>query len=103
VTIMAGNTLTVGAGSPLSQMKMFSTNASGGRPVPGQSCVDLVGSAPGLTAADMVTAIKPPGALGNLSVTGYANGPNSVNLHFCNAGSAAANLPSGSYSFLAVH
>jgi hypothetical protein len=103
VTITPGNTLTVGAGSPLSQMKMFSSTASDRRPVPGQSCLDVVAAAPGLLAADLVTGIKPPGPLGNLSVSGYASGPNSVNLHFCNAGVASANVPSGSYSFLAVH
>ncbi|HEX4486300.1 MAG TPA: hypothetical protein VH088_08555 [Terriglobales bacterium] len=103
VTIAPGNTLTVGSGSPLSQMKMFSTKPVERRPVPPQSCIDLAGAAPGLTANDMVTGIKPPAPLGNLSVTGYTVAADSVNLHFCNASTAAGNVPAGSYSFLAVH
>ena len=103
VNIIPGNTLTLGSGSPLSQLKMFSTKAIDRRAVPQQSCIDVAGLVPGLTANDMVTAIKPPGSLGNLSLTGYAVAADSVNLHFCNASSALANTPAGSYSFLAVH
>jgi hypothetical protein len=103
VTITPGNTLTVGGGSPLSQVKMFNTNPVAGRPVPAQSCVDVAGTASGLTPADMVTGVKPPGPLGNLSLAGYASGANSVNLHFCNASTNTATVPAGSYSFLAVH
>jgi hypothetical protein len=103
VTIAKGNTLTLGAGSPLSQMKVFSTKAINKVMVAPQSCVDLAGAAPGLTSADMVTSIKPPGPLGDLSVTGYVNSADTVNLHFCNASAAAATIPAGSYSFLAVH
>jgi hypothetical protein len=103
VTIAPGNTLTLGAGTPLSQFKMFTTKAIPPRSVPQQTCIDVASVVSGLTAADMVTSIKPPAPLGNLSVTGYAAGVDSLNLHFCNASNASVNAPAGSYSFLAVH
>jgi hypothetical protein len=102
LVIKDGNTFTLGAGTALSQMKIYTTNQLAGKPVPGQSCIDLTGSAVGLNAKDQVTGVRPPVALGNLSLSAYAKESNAVNLHFCNPSASPVNTPAGSYSFLAV-
>ena len=103
LVIKDGNTFTLGAGTPLSQMKIYSTNKLPRTPVPGQSCLDLTGTAVGLSAADEVAGIRPPAALGNLSLNAYPKGANEVTLHFCNPGTLRADTPAGAYSFLGVH
>jgi hypothetical protein len=102
VVIKGGSTLTVGSGSPLSQMKIYSAKVAAGS-VPPQSCVDVPEAVPGVTASDQIAGITPAGPLGNLSLNAYPSGKDAVVLHFCNAGSAAAKVPAGTYSFLAVH
>jgi hypothetical protein len=47
--------------------------------------------------------VTPPGKLGNLSLNVYVSAADLAVFHFCNAGTAAATAPPGSYSFLAVH
>ena len=102
VDISEGNTLTLGAGSPLAQMKMYSVKAPEGT-APPQSCRDVVARAVGLTPADVVTGISPPSALGSVSLNAYSSAKDAVTLHFCNPSSATARLPAGNYTFLAVH
>ncbi len=102
VIIESGSTLTVGSGSPLSQMKIYSAKVTGAS-VPAQSCLDVPEAVPGVTASDQIAGITPAGPLGSLSLNAYANGKDTVVLHFCNAGGGAAKAPAGTYSFLAVH
>jgi hypothetical protein len=103
VAIKAGSTLTVGAGSPVSQMKIYKVEHVTSSRVPAQSCTDVVGKAAGLTSADQITSVTPPNKLGNLSLNAYASAGDSVTLHFCNASGSDADIPAGMYSFLAVH
>jgi hypothetical protein len=103
LVIEQGNTFTLGAGTALSQMKIYTTKDLPGTPVPGQSCLDLAGTATGLSTADEVTGLRPPAGLGNLSLNAYVKGPNTVTLHFCNPSTLPVNTPAGTYSFLAVH
>jgi hypothetical protein len=103
VVIKGGNTFTLGAGSPLSQMKIYKTNGVPAATVPGQSCVDVIGTLNGLSISDEVTSVRPPSKLGNLSLNAYVSAANSIALHFCNPGTSKAKSPPGVYSFLAVH
>ena len=102
VVVKDGNTLTVGSGSAISQMKIFHTAAVAASRVPAQSCVDVKGTAAGLAAGDQLTGITPPKPLGNLALNAYASGTNTVVLHFCNASTAAESVPAGAYTFLGV-
>ena len=103
VRIMEGESFTLGDGSPLSQMKMYSLKNMPASHVPHQSCVDVVGEAKGLSKSDQITSITPPGRLGNLSLNAYAADEGTIVLHFCNASSSEAITPPGAYSFLALH
>jgi hypothetical protein len=103
LVITDGNTFTLGAGTALSQMKIYTTNKLAGTPVPSQACLDLSGTAVGLKATDEVTGVRPPATLGNLSLNAYAKELNAVTLHFCNPSASPVNTPAGTYSFLAVH
>lgn len=102
VAIEKGNTLTVGSGTPLSQMKVYGANLAAASNVPAQSCADVKITVSGLTGSDEITGFKPPRALGNLSLNGYASAADTVILHFCNPTSSSAAVPTGLYSFLAV-
>ena len=103
VAINSGNTFTLGTGSALSQMKIFRTSIIPKTIVPAHGCLDVDGLADGVSAAEQVTGITPPSALGNLSLNAYAKAANTVTLHFCNPSTSGAEVPSGAYSFLAVH
>jgi hypothetical protein len=102
IRISNGNSFTLGNGSPLSQMKIYSVNNMPVSHVPPQSCVDVVGEAKGLTKSDQITSITPPGRLGNLSLNAYPADEGAVILHFCNPSGSEAITPPGAYSFLAV-
>ncbi len=102
VTIQKGNTLTVGEGSPLSRMKIYSTPGIAAANVPAQSCRDVMQSVAGLTKSDLITGITPPKPLGNLSLNAYASAADTLTLHFCNSSTAGVSIPSGVYSFLSV-
>jgi len=102
LVIKDGSTFTLGAGTALSQMKIYTTNKLPARPVPGQSCLDLTGTTVGLTATDEVTGVRPPAGLGNLSLNAYAKERDAVTLHFCNPSASPVNTPAGAFSFLAV-
>jgi hypothetical protein len=102
LVIKDGSTFTLGAGSALSQMKIYTTNRLAGTPIPAQGCADLTGTAAGLAVNDEVTGVRPPAGLGNLSLNAYAKEPNAVTLHFCNPSASPVNAPAGTYSFLAV-
>ncbi len=103
VRINEGSSLTLGDGSPLSQMKIYSVDNIPAGHVPPQSCVDVVGQAKGLTKSDQVTSITPPSRLGNLSLNAYPAYEGSIILHFCNPSRSEVITPPGAYSFLAVH
>jgi hypothetical protein len=103
VRINEGNSFTLGNGSPLSQMRIYSINNVLAKLVLPQSCVDLTEGVKGLTKSDQITSITPPGRLGNLSLSAYASGEGTIILHFCNPSSSEATTPPGAYSFLAVH
>jgi hypothetical protein len=103
VRINEGNSFTLGNGSPLSQMRIYSINDVVAKHVLPQSCVDLTEGMKGLTKSDQITSITPPGRLGNLSLSAYASGEGTIILHFCNPSSSEATTPPGAYSFLAVH
>jgi hypothetical protein len=102
VKISGGNTLTVGDGSPLSRMKIYSVVVPLSR-VPAHSCIDLPREAKGLVNSDQIGSVSPPGKLGNLSLNAYPMANDKLVFHFCNPGDAEATSPSGTYSFLAVH
>jgi hypothetical protein len=103
LVIKDGSTLTLGAGSALSQMKIYMTNNLPGTVVPAQSCLDLAATATGLATTEEVTGVRPPAGLGNLSLNAYPQEANLVTLHFCNPSVVAVKSPAGTYSFLAVH
>jgi hypothetical protein len=103
VRINEGNSFTLGNGSPLSQMRIYSVNNVLAKHVLPQSCVDLTEGVKGLTKSDQITSITPPGRLGNLSLSAYASDEGAIVLHFCNPSSSEATTPPGAYSFLAVH
>jgi len=102
VAIQKGNTLTVGEGSPLSRMKIYSTPNVAATTVAAQSCTDVAPSVPGLTKADVITGITPPKALGNLSLNAYASATDSLTLHFCNPTTSSVTISPGVYTFLGV-
>jgi hypothetical protein len=103
VKITEGGSFTLGDGSPLSQMKIYSVNNVPARHVPPQSCMDVVGKVRGLTKSDQIAGVTPPSKLGNLSLNAYATGEDAIMLHFCNSSGFEAISPPGAYSFLAVH
>jgi hypothetical protein len=102
VKINEGNSLTLGDGSPLARMKIYSVNKIPASRVPPQRCVDVVGEATGLTKLDQIAGITPPRRLGNLSLNAYPADEGAIVLHFCNPSTSEATTPSGAYSFLAV-
>jgi len=104
VVIKNGSTLTVGSGSALSQMKIYSTSKiPAGTTVPAQCCLDVLEGVPGVMASDEIAGVTPPGKLGNLSLNVYVSASDMVVLHFCNASPTPTKAPPGTYSFLAVH
>jgi hypothetical protein len=103
VVIQSGSTLTLGSGTPLSQMTVYKTKTVASSSVPGQRCVDVNAAVPGLMDDDQITGLRPPKPLGNISVNGYASAPDIVTLHFCNPTTSPVAIPEGTYSFLAVH
>ena len=103
VVIEKGGTLTLGSGTAISQIKVFTTNSIPDSRVSAQSCIDISGTAAGVAASDQITGVKPPKPLGNLSLTAYASGEDTVTLHFCNPSTSSVTTPRGVYSFLAVH
>jgi hypothetical protein len=102
VVVEPGNSLTVGGGSALSQVKIFKTEGIPKASVPAQHCVDVTAIVPGLSTEDQIGSITPPGPFGNLSLNAYSLGMNHLVLHFCNPTTALASVPAGVYSFLAV-
>jgi hypothetical protein len=103
VKISEGNSLTLGNGSPLSQMKIYSAHNIPASRVPAQACSDVVGETKGLTKSDQIASVTPPGKLGNLSLNAYPADDGAIVLHFCNPSSVVVTAPAGAYSFLAVH
>jgi hypothetical protein len=101
--VKEGNSFTLGDGSPLSQMKIYKINNIKGNRVAPQSCIDVIGHAKGITQADAITNVTPPGRLGNVSLNAYPGDEGLITLHFCNPSTSEVTTPSGSYSFLAVH
>ena len=89
--------------SASAQLKIYKTSSVAKVSVPAQHCLDVSSAATGLVAADQITGITPPAALGNLSLNAYTVAANKLTLHFCNPSTAAVDAPAGVYSFLAVH
>jgi hypothetical protein len=103
VTIKKGSTLTVGEGSPLSRMKIYTTPSVAPAVVSAQNCIDVLESVSGLSKSDLITGISPPKGLGSLSLNAYTSATDTVVLHFCNPTTSSVGIPSGAYSFLSVH
>jgi hypothetical protein len=101
VVIANGSSLTLGEGTPISQMKVY-TAAAVSVSIPAQSCADGKATAAGLTPTEQVLSVAPPKPLGNLSLNAYPGGANIVIMHFCNPSTSAASAPAGSYTFLGV-
>ncbi|MGB8481265.1 MAG: hypothetical protein WCE63_20865 [Acidobacteriaceae bacterium] len=95
--------INVGSGSPVSRIGYYTTGTVTPSAVPAQSCNDQTFAVSGLVATDNLGSIRPPAPLGNLSMNGYASAANTVLLHFCNAATASAVPPAGTYTFLAMH
>jgi hypothetical protein len=96
--------LTVGAsGTNLSQIRIFSTGSIAPVAVPAATCADQIFALAGVTAADRVSNVTPPGVLGNLSMNAYISARDKLLLHFCNPSASSAVPPRGIYSVLAVH
>lgn len=102
VVIEKGSSLTVGGGTPISQMKTYTSAAISSVAVPAQSCADAKVSVTGLAANEQVLGITPPKPLGNLAVNAYAGSANVLILHFCNPSTTAVNSPPGVYTFLGI-
>jgi hypothetical protein len=102
-TVNATASLTVGGGSTVSKIVYYSTASITPAAVAAQSCSDQTYTVNGLTAADNLGSIRPPGALGNVGVSGYASAANTLDLHFCNPSAASVTPPAGVYVFLAMH
>ncbi len=98
VVIQDGSSLTLGNGTPLSQMDIKHIEVKGGA-VPPHTCTDINTASPGLAAGAQVMSVTPPSALGNLSVNAYVAKANELTLHFCNVSSQATTAPVGHYSF----
>ena len=103
VLIQTGSTLTLGSGTPLSQIKIYRTENIAVTNVPAQSCADVTVPVTGLTETDQITGLTPPHTLGNLSLNGYPGAVGIITLHFCNPTSSPVAVPAGVYSFLAAH
>ncbi len=101
VKITEGNSFSLGGGTPLTQIKVYSVTIPASH-VPAQSCIDVVGKVAGLTKSDQITGITPPQEFGNLSLNAYAAGADAILFHFCNPSGAEAIAPPGTYSFLAM-
>jgi hypothetical protein len=95
--------MTVGGGTALHAMNLYSSSSITPTAVTASSCSDQTFTVSGLLATDRVSSIAPPSALGNLSLNGYASAAGTVLLHFCNPSSSSVTPPAGVYSFLAVH
>jgi hypothetical protein len=101
-TAVTTPSLTVGGGSAVTHVAYLGTGSITPAAVPAQSCSDQAFAVSGVLAADDLGSIKPPAALGNISVSGYASAAGQVTLHFCNVSTAAVTPPAGAYSFLAM-
>ncbi len=95
--------LTVGGGSAVTQVTYYTTGSVTPAAVPAQSCGDQIFTVSGIVTGDNFGSIHPPGALGNVSVSGYPSAANTLTLHFCNVSGVSAVPPAGAYTFLAVH
>jgi len=102
VTIKSGSTFTLGGGSALSQMKLYSSRTVPAS-VPPQSCLNVMETADGLTVGDLIVGINPPKPLGSLSLNAYVTAAGTLTLHFCNPTAGPLLTPAGAYSYLAVH
>jgi hypothetical protein len=100
---VATPSLTVGGGSAITHVAYYTTGTITPAAVAAQSCSDQTFSVSGLTAADNLASVHPPGALGNVSVDAYSSAANTLTLHFCNASAVSVVPPAGAYTFLAMH
>lgn len=94
--------VTVGGGSAVTHVAYYSTGAITPTAVSAQSCSDETFAVTGLTTADNLGSVTPPGALGSVSVDAYASAANTVTLHFCNVSGTSVTPPTGVYAFLGM-
>ena len=95
--------ITVGGGSPVSHIAYYTTGSITPIAVAAQTCNDQTFTVNGLVQTDAIGSIHPAGALGNLSLEGYAGAANTLTMHFCNVSAVSIVPPAGSYTFLAMH
>ncbi len=100
---IATPSLTVGGGSAVTHVAYYTTGSVTPAAVAAQSCTDQTFTVSGLALTDNLGSIHPPGALGNLSVSGYSGAADSLTLHFCNVSATSVTPPAGVYTFLAMH
>jgi hypothetical protein len=91
------------SGTMLTQMTLYSTASIIPSAVKPASCSDQTFPLKGVTTADRISNIVPPGALGNVSLNGYISALETLLLHFCNPSGSSSTPPIGVYSVLAVH
>jgi len=96
-------TLTVGGGSSVTHIAYYGTGTITPVAVAAQTCSDQTFTVNGLAQTDAIGSINPAGALGNITVNGYASGANTLTMHFCNVSSGSVVPPAGNYTFLAMH
>jgi hypothetical protein len=91
------------SGSNLSQIKLYSTSSIAPTAVPAATCADQTFALEGVTIADRLSNVTPPGMLGNISLSAYISAQDTLLLHFCNPSASRVSPPRGIYSVLAVH
>ncbi|MHB8304146.1 MAG: hypothetical protein ACYDC6_15225 [Acidobacteriaceae bacterium] len=95
--------LTVGGGTAVTHIAYLATGTIAPTAVAAATCSDQSFPVGSLTTADQLGSITPPGALGNVSVSGYAGASGTVVLHFCNVSTSSVTPPAGVYTFLGMH
>lgn len=67
------------------------------------SCMDQNAIVTGIVATDLVTTIKPPSTLGNVSAVATTTGTGAITIHFCNPTAASVQPPNGTWTFAVLH
>jgi hypothetical protein len=91
------------SGSELSEIKIYSTASIAPTAVPATACLDQTFALEGVTVADRVSSLTPPGTLGNISINACILARDILTLHFCNPSASDPVPPRGVYSVLAIH
>jgi hypothetical protein len=59
------------SGSELSEIKIYSTASIVPMALPATACLDQTFALEGVTVADRLSSVTPPGTLGNISINAY--------------------------------